>query len=385
MVNFLVLTPVNEYNIVDKIQSANNLLFSSIEQEDTMNSERIVSENNSNKFDEHRLHSKHRVTFSSDIEEYEDEISDADSADVQYKDDIAIDNEVAEIIERDERASAEQSMKRMSIEEVLTHEEDSLSDDNIYHGGSEIVEEINDMLMEGKLSPRDEFMREMVETPPVPITEAIENALNQSTNETVQSDAVESVQRTKMPEKERPSSASKSNNVPPCRACTRANGTNSIRNSVRSAPTNRPMSQGHRVTSAIKSASKNQEDILRIHLNVRSCCENKYLDNDRLPRYNGYISQYGLSKDQLELREQNRQKYFEQRARREREIMRAKQQISDLNEQAFRQWLVRKNHLARPRYKNMYDVVESKPKIKYNPSATFRKLSRNSDNKRNSA
>lgn len=386
--NILVLTPVNEYNIVDKIHSANNLLFSSIEQNIRVDMEPLNSENSPNKIDRYRLQSKHRVTFSSDIEEYEDEVSETESVDIQYRDDIANDNEVAEIIERDEKASIEQQsiintqidgmLKRMSIEQVFKNDEDSLSDDIDYRTEFDIIEEINDAIIKETQNETSIERTAHVEIASVPIEEVIQSDSNLKNEQTVQIDIktdVENKQNAEIPVKKRSSSAIQTNNVPPCRVCNKAKNTQST---VRSATTIRPTSLGQRVTSAIRPTNKCEQDILRIHLNVRSCCENKYLDNNRLPRYNGYISQYGLSKDQLELRELNRQKYCEKRARREREIMRAKQQIADLNEQAFRQWLIRKNHLARPKCKNMYDVVEPKPKIKYNNSAKFRKLSGNS-------
>ncbi|XP_055317628.1 uncharacterized protein LOC129576469 [Sitodiplosis mosellana] len=381
------LTPVNEYNIVDKIQSANNLLFASInDKEHDMEIEQQPSEI-AIKSDKFLLQSKHRVTFSSDIEEYEDNGSEAESADIQYKDDEAIDKEIAEIIERGERAPSKQSvntdndqidgfMKRLSIEEIVNYsnDEDSVSDDNEYTSEVEVVEEINEAIVAEE--------RENSVTPsPVPI-EIVDNA-NEQTAE------IEKRKRAPM--------LSRNNeNDPPCRACNKVTSSsardydsalksNQARCSAKTAAGNRPAtSQTKRIASANVrrcSANKhimNQDDLLKIHLNVRSCCENKYLDNNRLPRYNGYISQYGLSKDQLETRESNRQKYLEKRARREREIMRAKQQIAHLNELAFQQWLIRKNRSSRPKYKNMYDSVEPKPTIKYHPSAKFSRSSESS-------
>lgn len=394
------MTPVNEYNISDKIQSANNLLFASIDNHngDNANDEERSMEIDrqqqpteaATKSDKFLLQSKHRVTFSSDIEEYEDDGSEADSADVQYKDDEAIDKEIAEIIERGESAPTEQSintdniqidglLKRLSIEETVNYsnDEDSDTDDNEYTTEVEVVEEINEAIA-GELNENS------VTPSPVPI-ETVDNANGRS---------VESER------KRTPPMLSESNegNDPPCRACSKVtsssardyssltfNQLSQATCSVKRMSSKRPAtSQTKRIVSATVrrgSANRdaiNQDDVLKIHLNVRSCCENKYLDNNRLPRYNGYISQYGLSKDQLEARELNRQKYLEKRARREREIMRAKQQIASLNEMAFRQWLIRKNRLSRPKYKNMYDEMVAKPTIIYHPSAKFCKSSRNS-------
>lgn len=98
-----------------------------------------------------------------------------------------------------------------------------------------------------------------------------------------------------------------------------------------------------------------QHQLLNIHLNVRKCCEYKYLENDRLPRYNGYISQYGLSKDQLDNLEKkkrfNRQQLDEKRTQ-FREVNARK---SAENERAFAKWLFHKQHNAISRTKNMYD------------------------------
>lgn len=394
----LVLTPVNEYNIVDKIQIANNLLFASIDNQngDNANQEERSMEidqqqqpiESATKSDKFLLQSKHRVTFSSDIEEYEDDGSEVDSADVQYKDDEAIDKEIAEIIERGENAANEQSinteniqidglLKRLSIEEIVNYsnDENSDTDDNEYTTEVEVVDEINEAIV-GEMNEKN------VTSLPVPI-ETVENANVRS---------VEIEQRKTTPQL---SSKSNEKNDSPCRACNKVTSSSARDNNsmafnqsnqakCRMARKRPATSQTKRIASAnVRRCSAhrdniNQDDVLKIHLNVRSCCENKYLDNNRLPRYNGYISQYGLSKDQLETRESNRQKYLEKRARREREIMRAKEQIATLNEMAFRQWLIRKNHLSRPKYKNMYDEMVSKPKIIYHPSAKFSKSNRNS-------
>lgn len=109
-----------------------------------------------------------------------------------------------------------------------------------------------------------------------------------------------------------------------------------------------------RLKSDTKICSQKHQ-LLNIHLNVRKCCEFKYLENDRLPRYNGYISQYGLSKDQLDNLEKkkrfNRQQMDEQRTR-FREINARK---SAENERAFAKWLFHKQKTIKSRAKNMYD------------------------------
>lgn len=358
----LVLTPVNEYNIVDKIQSANNQLFASINEDHTMDVPKQTYDNcnDNNKMDRLMLQSKHRVTFSSDIEEYEDDLSEEDVTGMQYKDDDAVDKEIAEIIERDENAMVEHDkidglMKRMSIEETYSNDDGSASEDNDYATELEVVDDMNESIVEDT----------KIQSQSTPLTEHINPSNLQKVNDD---------EKIIVPL-----------NESPCRACNKTNNTLSMRRGIK-RPTTSHITTGFKrstlpQTNRIASAdthrnsahrdSNNQDDVLNIHLNVRACCENKYLDNNRLPRYNGYISQYGLSKDQLEMREMNRQKYLEKRARREREIIKAKQEIADLNEQAFRAWITRKNHVARPKCKNMYDEPVPKPRIKYHPSKKF--------------
>lgn len=374
---FAVLTPVNEYNIVDKIQSANSLLFDAIEPYSVMEFKQTSTliGNTVNKSDKLLLQSKHRVTFSSDIEEYEDEASEADSAEVQYKDDDEIEKEIAEIIERDQ-PSVESTdslpidglIKRMSMSEVDSNDDDTVSDD--YATELEVVDEL---IVED--DQNTDIFEEFTKPDETTLSEPIDEEY--SILQTFQANG-----QTKPPFNGKISATN--GNSEACNACNRAT-TASARYTTKSAGMKRPATaQIHRIASADSTYNhrrmnkeQHQDDLLKIHLNIRSCCENKYLDNNRLPRYNGYISQYGLSKDQLEMRESNRQKFIEKKARREREIMRAKQQIYDLNEKAFQQWLIRKNRMARPKYKNMYDSAPQKPQIKFNSATKSQRSSIN--------
>lgn len=99
-----------------------------------------------------------------------------------------------------------------------------------------------------------------------------------------------------------------------------------------------------------------QHQLLKIHLNVRKCCEFRYLENDRLPRYNGYISQYGLSKDQLDDLENNKRFKRQQMAERRKQYRDAIAQRSAENERAFAKWLNRKQKTTKSHAKNMYDA-----------------------------
>lgn len=245
---------------MEKIQTANHQLFA------TSDIESLPSV-------KHNLQPGHRVTFSSDIEEYDHTASVTDDETVSYKDDTELDNEIAEIIERDECAAnateidaIDGSMRNISIDELCSNG----------------------------------------------------NRLN-------------------------------GDNTAKCRRALMANSIYSAGRTKRNRPTSANPFKHRRPSRPIDA-------IFNIHLNIKSCCQHKCMDSGRLPRYNGYVSQYGMSKDQLEWREMNRQQSRLSRMRHQRQIMNAKQEISELNEQAFRQWLIRKDRGAKPKYKNMYDL-----------------------------
>lgn len=292
------------------------------------------------------LQPKHRVTFSSDVEEYVEEYDDDfDGEDVQYNDDEEIDREVAEIIESDnkisessiENAKMDGLMKFMTIEENICPN-NVRSDDKSERPTQ--LKDVNDIIRQDSECHGTAVKSKQID----------QNASKVIRNK---SEIIESTNKL-------------NDNTKPCRVCTKTDSTIAIQ---QTHDKRRPSSSQYkmdanrsknRIVSACRSTSNrnidSSNDLLKIHLNVRTCCENKYLDNSRLPRYNGYNSQYGLSKDQMEQRKLNHQKYIEQRTRRNREILKAKEEIAYLNEQAFRQWLIRKNHLTRSKYKNMYDL-----------------------------
>lgn len=98
-------------------------------------------------------------------------------------------------------------------------------------------------------------------------------------------------------------------------------------------------------------------DLPRIPLVFKSCCEYKFVENEKLPRYGGYLSQYGLTKAQLERREAHHE-----RIRYRRCVMSAKKSAessmkTQINEQAFARWLRNKMRTAQSLTRNMYDYV----------------------------
>lgn len=273
-----VLTPVNEYKMSEKIQSANNLLFaSSVTEHEPLQ----MSTTSPTRMNEMKLQSKHRVTFSSDIEEYDDEEA------VVAIDEIEVpghenEDEIEEIVDAFELVEQQQ----LAIEEIDANTDESSNE-------TVIIRQV-----ENTAQQPDEA-EAVVELP-----EKIEGSVSEE----------------KKPGPKKPSKAQIASNL-------------EIDPKVRAQ----------------------QHQLLKIHLNVRKCCELRYLENDRLPRYNGYISQYGLSKDQLDDLERNRrlnrQHMNEKRKRFREEVA----QRSAENEQAFARWLYHKQKTAKSRTKNMYD------------------------------
>lgn len=266
-----VMTPVNEYKISDKIQSANNLLFASEAEESAMSA---------SKMDEFK---RNRVTFSSDIEEYDDDepiiiIDEIDDSSHE------IDDEIEEIVDGDDQSA----LTEIEVECERIENEMAIVD-----------------------TPKSGIIAEATSQE----TFDVEETMSQSVT-------IKSVDEKKVVDAKKSSKAI-------------------VAPKQKSDPKLRAQQQHH---------------LLKIHLNVRKCCESKYLDNDRLPRYNGYISQYGLSKDQLDDLEKHRISKQQQTNEQRKRGREAVAQKSAENEKAFTKWLRNKQKTAKPRTKNMYDV-----------------------------
>lgn len=284
------MVPVNEYKIADKIQSANDQLFSS-------NSENGISEENaeeieemSNRMDQLKLQQKHRVTFSSDVEEIEDEVEICETPSaviVEYYDDNEdqINEEINEIFDRNENNLESNDRLEISSHMIIANNtDDSMS----------------------PFSP------------------------NLSGDQSHDS----------------------------CGKPSKIISSNKKRNSKRT-PSN---SKKTKYTPRTKTPKSAENDLLKIQLNVRKCCEKKQSEHINLPRYKGYISQYGLSKDQLEHREKTRLVWQQRENERKRKKQEQKSQQSESSETAFRQWLRRKANKEHPKNKNMFDSNKKQSK-----------------------
>ncbi|XP_070495095.1 probable serine/threonine-protein kinase kinX [Chironomus tepperi] len=98
---------------------------------------------------------------------------------------------------------------------------------------------------------------------------------------------------------------------------------------------------------------------------TKKCCEFKETDEykQKLPKYNGFYSHYGLSKDEIERREEKLRKNVEVYRRRSSQHFEKQDNIAKANEEAFAKWLQKKmcNPMSRSNPINMYDM---KPNFK---------------------
>lgn len=101
---------------------------------------------------------------------------------------------------------------------------------------------------------------------------------------------------------------------------------------------------------------------MKIQLNFKPCCEFKNAEARRLPAYCGYVSQYGLSKVQLEHRDARRESHRMRRERRAANREAEESSKSRVNEEAFARWLTVKMRTTRSTIasRNMYDCVSKR-------------------------
>ncbi|XP_017023121.1 uncharacterized protein [Drosophila kikkawai] len=114
----------------------------------------------------------------------------------------------------------------------------------------------------------------------------------------------------------------------------------------RSKPTPTP-------SSATASTSQTSPSI---RMNYKICCEHRHSLQGKLPRYTGYMSEYGLSAQQLQRREQQLRR--KQRFSMEQTINRNEQELKKMqdNERAFTTWLKNKMRYPINKTRNMFDA-----------------------------
>lgn len=93
-----------------------------------------------------------------------------------------------------------------------------------------------------------------------------------------------------------------------------------------------------------------------IRMNYKICCEHRHSLQGKLPRYTGYMSEYGLSAQQLQRREQQLRR--KQRFSMEQTLNRNEQELKKMqdNERAFTTWLKNKMRYPINKTRNMFDA-----------------------------
>ncbi|XP_059614650.1 uncharacterized protein LOC132260504 [Phlebotomus argentipes] len=89
----------------------------------------------------------------------------------------------------------------------------------------------------------------------------------------------------------------------------------------------------------------------------RECCDRRDPSEERLPRYNGLRSVYGLSREQLERRQQRLERQKKRQVDAINSLLEAQFRRHEANEEAFSQWLRKKMHQtqASTKHRNLFD------------------------------
>lgn len=100
-----------------------------------------------------------------------------------------------------------------------------------------------------------------------------------------------------------------------------------------------------------------------IKMNYKICCEHRHALQDKLPKYTGYMSEYGLSAKQLQQREQQLRR--KQRFTMEQTLNRNEHELKKMqdNERAFTTWLKNKMRYPINKTRNMFDTTRRRASV----------------------
>lgn len=323
------MKPVNGYNIADRIKSANKELFegdSSVQSGDFTETLR-------------------RVSFRSepDYEPSDPELDDGSSCDdeedieainqvLDRRDDIVVFDE-QEVIEIEKKETNKNKHNRMSNGDSVTDKDDEID---------EICEDINNVDL--ATSDESQTINENDD-----VSDNIQPIVTDTT--TLLHDDVISCE---------PSQVQSSNNLKNGKLLGLQPKSSSAKVKTTTESSQHHHHHNHRPSSSVHIKKSSESQFLKIQLNFKPCCEYKYLENDRLPRYCGYISQYGLSKEQLEMREKRKQRLKERQSDKTAKQLQEETMKSEVNEEAFARWLQNKMRNNRSMTKNLYDYRPTK-------------------------
>ncbi|ALC43185.1 CG13924 [Drosophila busckii] len=114
---------------------------------------------------------------------------------------------------------------------------------------------------------------------------------------------------------------------------------------------------------ATPKAPAEQTAVPDVKLNYKICCEHRHALQDKLPRYTGYMSEYGLSEQQLLQRDQQARR--KQRCAMEQTLNRNEQELKKMqdNERAFTTWLKNKMRYPINKTRNMFDATRRRSSV----------------------
>ncbi|KAH8365696.1 hypothetical protein KR093_003514, partial [Drosophila rubida] len=100
-----------------------------------------------------------------------------------------------------------------------------------------------------------------------------------------------------------------------------------------------------------------------IKMNYKICCEHRNALQDKLPKYTGYMSEYGLSAKQLQQRDQQLRR--KQRFSMEQTLNRNEHELKKMqdNERAFTTWLKNKMRYPINKTRNMFDTTRRRASV----------------------
>lgn len=339
------MRPVNEYNITDKVKQANQELFETPHpgSPESLNTSTLLQ----------------RVTFRQILVDYEPEYTSSDEEDEvesQQGDHHPRHAQIEETEIIEENEIIEETEKQI-IEEEITTELPPLNEPQM----EEVQEEIEEQLYDNEIKENLSYSESEdcpKETENINLRKLYEA---QSTSESKDCDSIIEVMSTlKINSENVQFSGTATITINTLQEESKSSSTALQQNKQSADAPNHSKSSKQTKQKTSKENTKN----LQLNLNFRSCCDYKLDDNEKLPRYNGYYSQYGLSRREIEKREKRlqsmRMRQFEMKIK----MMEENASKGEQNEEAFASWLKNKMRNPRNRTKNMFDFKGKKKKSK---------------------
>lgn len=348
---FAVLRPVNGYKISDRIISANKELF----EENLAAGSSGGSGGGEGSSDSAEGTNQRRVTFREDLEDFEPDFSTEDD----YEESDIIDDDVFDEIEDSVCVEPEVPVVANGIDHpeetiIIVHQQQPPEEppmnsfENNCKEIEEICEEIEEVIIDknGPELGRSDTKSSIFQTDDSGDGTVIECCIVK----------VETKSNRLNEENQQLNHDTKRLNPSTIQSTFLKSSSPILTSSSSSSSSTSTNAHNHRSINGMKNLRKiSDPKSLKMQLNFKPCCEYKLMESTRLPRYSGYYSQYGLSKEQLEKRDSRQEKLMQRRFEKHSKRHEAEVQRSQINEDAFARWLQNKMRNPRNHMKNMYD------------------------------